>query len=129
MRRYDRWLEMAEELGLRPVTVIAVCYFLNKGWSPARAARSLDIPLGVSERIAEAGKPFLRRSTGGPSKRDFLSERDGEKCHYCGTKHYLTIDHIVPICQGGDNDILNLGLACRNCNASKGGRTPEEWLA
>lgn len=30
------------------------------------------------------------------------------------------IDHIVPICEGGDNNIENLKLSCRNCNRSKG---------
>lgn len=30
------------------------------------------------------------------------------------------IDHIVPICLGGKNNLKNLKLACRNCNRAKG---------
>jgi hypothetical protein len=38
-----------------------------------------------------------------------------------------TIDHIVPRCQGGGDDLDNLATCCSTCNSSKGGRTPEQW--
>jgi 5-methylcytosine-specific restriction endonuclease McrA len=38
-----------------------------------------------------------------------------------------TIDHIVPRCQGGSDDLDNLATCCSTCNSSKGGRTPEQW--
>lgn len=37
------------------------------------------------------------------------------------------IDHVVPLEQGGADDISNLVPACRTCNASKRDRTPEQW--
>jgi hypothetical protein len=37
------------------------------------------------------------------------------------------VDHVVPLEQGGANDISNLVPACRSCNASKRDRTPEQW--
>ncbi len=53
--------------------------------------------------------------------------RDGSRCQYCG-KHFstreLTLDHIVPRVQGGDNSWTNLVCACVRCNARKGGRSP-----
>lgn len=53
--------------------------------------------------------------------------RDGNQCQYCG-KHFstreLTLDHVVPRVQGGDNSWSNLVCACVKCNARKGGRTP-----
>lgn len=51
-------------------------------------------------------------------------------CAYCGLQYNpddLQIEHIIPVCQGGSNDISNLCLACVPCNCSKKGRTPEQW--
>ena len=39
---------------------------------------------------------------------------------------YLTRDHVTPLHQGGKNTWSNLVTACRDCNARKGGRTPEQ---
>lgn len=55
--------------------------------------------------------------------------RDGNRCQYCG-KHFptreLTLDHVRPRVQGGDNSWTNLVCACVRCNARKGGRTPDQ---
>lgn len=52
-------------------------------------------------------------------------ERDGYVCQYCG-EEANQVDHIVPVCQGGENDMDNLVAACVSCNCSKSGRTPEQ---
>ena len=56
-------------------------------------------------------------------------ERDGYRCRYCGDPEYprewLVADHVVPA-PGGETSLDNLVTACRPCNKSKGGRTPEE---
>jgi len=54
-----------------------------------------------------------------------IMERDKWICQYCGApaEH---IDHVIPRCQGGTDDLANLVAACASCNCSKGGRTPEE---
>lgn len=49
-------------------------------------------------------------------------------CAYCERQTKLTIDHIIPIKQGGSNDISNICLACRRCNFSKHAKTPEQWI-
>ncbi|MEC8320223.1 MAG: HNH endonuclease [Planctomycetota bacterium] len=53
--------------------------------------------------------------------------RDLNRCQYCGrsfsTKE-LTLDHVKPRVQGGDDTWENLVCACVKCNARKGGRTP-----
>jgi 5-methylcytosine-specific restriction endonuclease McrA len=55
--------------------------------------------------------------------------RDANQCQYCGasfsTKE-LTLDHVLPRVQGGDNSWTNLVCACVRCNAKKGGRTPTQ---
>lgn len=60
--------------------------------------------------------------------RETVFERDGYACTYCGSTENLACDHIVPLIQGGSNDLDNLTTACRSCNSSKSGRTPEEWV-
>lgn len=56
-------------------------------------------------------------------------ERDGWRCQLCLKKvsvsvklnhpRRATIDHIKPICLGGDHDWSNVQCACRNCNTRK----------
>ena len=65
--------------------------------------------------------------------------RDHYLCQYCGakegstrivngkpTKVALTLDHILPESKGGKFSWSNLTSACRECNRSKGDKTPEE---
>lgn len=55
-----------------------------------------------------------------------VMERDRETCRYCGTTDNITVDHVVPRCQGGTDHEANLVACCRSCNSRKGGRTPEQ---
>lgn len=55
----------------------------------------------------------------------------GGFCAYCQYQHdpdALTIDHIIPITQGGRHEAANICLACPRCNYSKHDRTPDQWL-
>jgi hypothetical protein len=47
--------------------------------------------------------------------------RDGDYCVYCDYPADV-IDHVVPYCYGGTDDISNLVAACRVCNAILSGR-------
>lgn len=52
-------------------------------------------------------------------------KRDSFTCQYCGgcsPDIVLEIDHINPIANGGDNDILNLITSCVACNRGKGAK-------
>jgi hypothetical protein len=53
-------------------------------------------------------------------------KRDGFKCQYCGCSApdvVLHVDHIHPVAEGGDNDIMNLVTSCQPCNSGKGATT------
>lgn len=55
--------------------------------------------------------------------------RDRCQCQYCGEtfpRSQLTLDHVVPIVQGGATGWENIVSACKPCNQRKGGRTPRE---
>ncbi len=53
--------------------------------------------------------------------------RDLYVCQYEGChKKATTVDHVVPLCQGGTTSWQNLVGCCLLCNQTKGGRTPEQ---
>ena len=55
-----------------------------------------------------------------------IIKRDRNTCQYCGSKHTLTVDHIMPKSRGGQDTWENLTTACVKCNNKKGNRTPKE---
>ncbi len=58
-----------------------------------------------------------------------LFARDRNRCQYCGNgfpTSELSIDHVTPKSQGGEDSWTNLVCACVRCNARKGGRTPQQ---
>lgn len=59
-----------------------------------------------------------------PVNRMNVFRRDGYKCGYCGSKHDLTVDHVIPLSKGGKNTWDNVVTACFSCNSKKGDRTP-----
>lgn len=60
--------------------------------------------------------------------REYLLEKFGRKCAYCGKEDVpLEIEHIIPKSRGGSNRISNLTLACHECNTAKGTMTAEEF--
>lgn len=60
--------------------------------------------------------------------REYLLENFNRKCMYCGKENIpLEIEHIIPKSRGGSNRIDNLGIACHECNQTKGNKTAEEF--
>lgn len=54
--------------------------------------------------------------------RKYVFQRDKYQCQSCGkttTETQLTIDHIIPLARGGQNDISNLQTLCSRCNQKK----------
>lgn len=50
---------------------------------------------------------------------------------YCLRPDYRsgTVDHVMPVCKGGSDDMDNLVLCCWECNTSKNINTLEQWAA
>jgi 5-methylcytosine-specific restriction endonuclease McrA len=66
--------------------------------------------------------------SGGRALRQAVHNRAKGKCHYCGRiKGLLTVDHVVPLAQGGTWHITNLVGACSECNSHKGQLSEEEF--
>jgi hypothetical protein len=52
-----------------------------------------------------------------------IFKRDNFTCRYCGKKPpevMLEMDHLMPISEGGKDDLNNLLTSCFNCNRGKG---------
>ena len=52
-----------------------------------------------------------------------------QACCYCGSREFLSVDHLIPTKRGGTNTGDNLVWACRSCNSSKGARDALQWMA
>ncbi|MCM0594577.1 MAG: HNH endonuclease [Gloeotrichia echinulata DEX184] len=63
------------------------------------------------------------------SEQDLLKRFEDFKfsCAYCGSKEFLTVDHLIPVSKGGPDCISNLVPACSFCNGSKGNRDVVNW--
>jgi hypothetical protein len=60
--------------------------------------------------------------------REYLLEKWGRQCAYCGTAGtQLEIEHLIPRSRGGSNRVSNLTLACHACNQRKGNQTAAEY--
>ena len=49
------------------------------------------------------------------------------KCAYCGRNAVLTLDHIDPVCAGGETTWDNSIPCCKSCNSSKNKSDIAEW--
>jgi hypothetical protein len=69
---------------------------------------------------------MAKRKTISKKLRFEVFKRDSFTCQYCGRQApdtILEVDHINPVANGGDNDILNLITSCMDCNRGKGAKT------
>jgi len=62
--------------------------------------------------------------------REYLLEKWGRECAYCGTTDTpLEIEHVVPRSRGGSNRVSSLTLSCHPCNAEKDSQTLTDFFA
>jgi 5-methylcytosine-specific restriction endonuclease McrA len=77
-----------------------------------------------------SGVEYQQGTLAGYEVREYLLEKWGRKCAYCGKENMpLQIEHIVPRAKGGTNRIGNLCLSCEKCNLAKGTKDIKDWLS
>jgi 5-methylcytosine-specific restriction endonuclease McrA len=70
-----------------------------------------------------SGVEYQQGELAGYEVREYLLEKWGRTCAYCGTGNVpLEVEHIVPRVKGGSNRISNLTLSCKPCNQAKGSK-------
>lgn len=78
-------------------------------------------------RLIKAIRNLWRTSV--PWSKQNVHVRDLFRCQYCGeyiSKNKVTIDHVIPVAQGGKNKWENTVCSCFNCNNTKEDRTPSQ---
>ena len=75
-----------------------------------------------------AGREYQQGTLFGYEVREYLLEKWGRKCAYCGAENVpLEVEHIVPKGRGGTDRVSNLTISCRDCNLAKGNQTAAEF--
>jgi 5-methylcytosine-specific restriction endonuclease McrA len=76
-----------------------------------------------------SGTEYQQGELAGYETREYLLEKWGRLCAYCGKEGVpLEVEHIHPKSKGGSNRVSNLTLSCVQCNQNKGNKPIEEFL-
>lgn len=74
-----------------------------------------DLQLMQNPEIS--GKEYQQSCLAGYEVREYLLEKWGRKCAYCGVENVpFEVEHIHPKSRGGSDRVSNLTLACHDCN-------------
>ena len=126
-RRPDGWLPPS--LNHRILTTLTWVARLRKVCPLAAVSMELvrfDTQLMQNAEIT--GVQYHQGELAGYEVREYLLEKWGRRCAYCGkTEVPLQVEHLVPRIRGGSNRLSNLTLACQDCNQKKGNRTAAEF--
>jgi hypothetical protein len=77
-----------------------------------------------------SGVGYQQGTLAGYEIREYVFERDGRHCAYCGAVDVpLNLDHVIPRSRGGSNRPSNLVPACIPCNEEKDSTPIEMFLA
>lgn len=75
-----------------------------------------------------SGVEYQQGELFGCEVREYLLEKWGRRCAYCGRRDVsLEVEHLLPKSRGGSDRVSNLTLSCRPCNQAKGNWTVEEF--
>jgi hypothetical protein len=75
-----------------------------------------------------SGVEYQQGELAGYEVREYLLEKWGRNCVYCGNRSVpLQVEHIIPKSRGGSDQISNLTISCIECNRKKGSQTATEF--
>jgi 5-methylcytosine-specific restriction endonuclease McrA len=75
-----------------------------------------------------SGVNYQQGGLAGYEVREYLLEKWGRKCAYCGREGVpLQVEHLIPKARGGTDRVSSLTLACEPCNRKKGSQTATEF--
>ncbi|MGO8951290.1 MAG: RNA-guided endonuclease IscB [Ktedonobacterales bacterium] len=126
-RRGDGWL--APSLESRLANVLTWVARLRR--SCLISAISLELVTFDTQLLQNpdiSGIAYQQGELAGYEVRQYLLEKFGHRCAYCGkTGVPFEVEHMVPHSRGGSDRVSNLTIACHSCNQAKGDRTAGEF--
>lgn len=90
-----------------------------------------------AKKVVDAGTKVYKRKHISKSDKDYVRERDNNKCVYCNVKtntdkksnpNKSEIDHREAVKNWWTNELKNLQNTCRTCNRQKWSKTESEFL-
>jgi len=100
-------------------------------WAPVRAihVERVRFDMQILGNPEMSGAMYQQGTLFGYEVREYLLEKFGRKCVYCGvTGVPLNIDHVHPRSRGGSDRVSNLALACIPCNQNKGSMDVKDFV-
>lgn len=82
------------------------------------------------EQIPQKTVKIKRKHFSEAERKELYNRADGY-CQLCGRKITIsnfTVDHIVPLGRGGNNDMSNVQAVCKVCNQFKANIFPEQFI-
>lgn len=127
--RPEDWL--APSLQHRVDTVLAwVLRLMRLSPVTALSQELVRFDMQAMQNPGISGVEYQQGTLAGYEVREYLLEKWGRKCVYCGAENTpLEIDHIHPRSKGGSDRDSNLTIACHDCNQQKGNIPVEQFLA
>ncbi|MEW1719787.1 HNH endonuclease signature motif containing protein [Streptomyces sp. NPDC093109] len=124
-------LQRLNDVPVRPVPCDDCGTLTGRGRN--QAGRFCDGCARARRRAKDRRAAAVRRGAvvvGPRPKLEDIAGRDGWRCHLCGravdrVRHFqhrdaATLDHLVPVSDGGTDEAANLALAHRGCNSRRG---------
>jgi len=123
---------------------LCVCYDVMNEYNNYRCLISnkplMDIDLvfkQIKQDIRQIRRKNIEKKAEGQhsySDLELIYKLQAELCYYCmspisssGQNKY-SIDHIVPLSEGGSNWPINIALTCKNCNLKKSWKSEGQFL-
>jgi 5-methylcytosine-specific restriction endonuclease McrA len=126
-RRRDGWLPPSLESRVANLQT----WVRRLAWSAPVESLSMELVKFDTQAMQNpeiSGVEYQQGDLMGYEIREYLLEKWGRKCAYCGKIEVpLEVEHIVPKSRGGSNRVSNLTLSCQECNLKKGNRTAAEF--
>ena len=86
--------------------------------------------LQLMENPEISGVEYQQGELQGYEVREYLLEKWGRTCAYCGAQNVpLEVEHIHPRSKGGSDRVSNLTMACHSCNQAKGNGDIRDFLS
>jgi hypothetical protein len=94
------------------------------------AVERVRFDMQLLEKPGISGIEYQQGTLAGYEVREYVLEKHGRHCVYCGAVDVpLNLDHVDPRARGGSSRPSNLVPACIPCNTEKAAKPLEEFLA